>query len=140
MIINGFKSVGPVNAGEIINIDLVNIRNPYSLAPKVGFQVSTKNAIGEVLNVSDEMSLTMTKVYTQASASESSVRLSGDTAPERLGSYICTFKTTLPVPRGGSLRLTLPKEIVIENLSEVRILNANIFSNKVSIQKGNLSS
>ena len=50
----------------------------------------------------------MTKVFSHTSSGESSITVIGDTAPERLGTYVCTFKTTLPIPRGGYLKMTLP--------------------------------
>lgn len=61
----------------------------------------------------------MTNLFTHQAPGGSSVLLRGDTAPERLGSYFCIFKTTLPIPKGGYISLTLPKEIEIADLSEL---------------------
>lgn len=114
MILEGFKGVGGVQAGSDLNIPVASINNPISLRPRTGFKVTTMDADGNAINVTNDLTLTMTEVFTHLSAGESSVLLRGDTAPARLGSYVCQFKTTLPIPVGGYITLTLPQQIVLD--------------------------
>ena len=81
------------------------------MKPKSGFQVIIKDADGVALTESETLTLTMTSVFNHSSTGESAVKLHGDTAPGRLGSYIFQFKTTLPIPRGGSMVISLPSEL-----------------------------
>ena len=136
MILNGFQGTGGVKAGGVLNIAVKNVKNPISLKPKTGFRVTTLDANGNPINASKELTLTMNNVFAHTSIGESLVKLSGDTAPERLGSYICQFKTTLPVPKGGYITLTLPKEILLDDLSKIQIAGATHFSQSVALKKG----
>ena len=89
MILNGFQGTGGVKAGGVLNIAVENVKNPISLKPKTGFRVTTLDANGNPINASKELTLTMNNVFAHTSIGDSLVKLSGDTAPERLGSYIC---------------------------------------------------
>ena len=83
----------------------------------------------------------MTSVYEQESIGESSVDLTGDTAPSREGTYAFDFETTLPIPIGGSLRLKLPSEIDLPEggLSSVRVTSTSNMSSNVSLSTGTSS-
>ena len=99
------------------------------MKPRPGIQISTLAVDGRVLNISPQLSLRMSKVFRQESPEGSSVLLRGDTAPGRPGSYVFTFKTTLPIPRGGYLVVLLPNDIRIRSdVSEIEILGANHFA------------
>ena len=62
------------------------------------------------------------------------MKLFGDTAKDRQGSYKCTFKTTIPIPRGGYLTLTLPDEVKYESIDAISIVEPSHFSADVKIE------
>lgn len=136
MIIKGFEGHATKQSGEVLNIGVVNIKNPISLKPMPGFRVSTLDGSKNYLNRSEDLTFTMTQIFTHSSPGDSSVQLFGDTAKDRQGSYKCYFKTTIIIPRGGYLTLTLPDEVQYDSIDAISIVEPSYFSADVKIEKG----
>ena len=93
---------------------------------------------GNYINKCTGLSLSLSSAYTQTSLGDSSVTLTGDTAPGRDGTYQFSFETTLPIPIGGSLQLVLPTEIDLptSGLSSVAISATSNLSAGLSLSTG----
>lgn len=137
-ITNAFANSGSVSSGTIISIKITNVRNPSTLQRRSGFEVNTLSADGYKINTCSGLTLTIQSAFTQTNQATSTISLISDTAPGRDGTYVFTFETTLPIPEGGSLQLTIPSEVNLPSagLSSITVSNTSNLSNSLSLSAG----
>jgi len=99
----------------------------------------TTDAAGNYINIVEDLTLTVNTPAT-APVQSSYVSLGGDVGLNGLGTYDFYYQISTPIPAGGSLKLTLPRQVRYNTIFELRFKGQINIKSQVTLTKGQSSS